>query len=299
MAGGPATSAAIAAAVATAESGGNSTATNYDSNGSVDRGLWQINSIHGAQSTFDVMGNARAAVAISNKGTNWQPWTTYTSGAYLQYLQNGTAPDMNVPINATNNAGNVPTTPATLTSSDGPSGVDCIAPWNWGSCISSSASGILGDIVGAILNPLINIVAGVLGMVGGGTMVLFGIIMIVMDKDTGSQTVNLRSLLGGASETMTGAERAALTRQQTAREQMGSRERLATMPGRGEKRVLAQQAANREQIEARARAANLRFERRGLKPNIKTKTVRTVNGNTTTYTTTREIVNGQAREYQR
>jgi hypothetical protein len=79
----------IAAAIAMAESGGNPTATDNDSNGTTDRGLWQINSTHGAQSTYNVMQNARAAVAISDNGTNWQPWTTYTTGEYLQYMPSG------------------------------------------------------------------------------------------------------------------------------------------------------------------------------------------------------------------
>lgn len=76
QAGGSATYAAMAAAVATAESGGNPNASNKNSNGTTDRGLWQINSIHGSQSTFDPVSNARAAVSISKNGTNWRPWCT-------------------------------------------------------------------------------------------------------------------------------------------------------------------------------------------------------------------------------
>jgi Lysozyme like domain len=79
----------IAAAIAMAESGGNPEATDDDSNGSTDRGLWQINSTHGSQSTYNVIQNARAAVAISSNGTNWSPWTTYKSGAYLEYMPEG------------------------------------------------------------------------------------------------------------------------------------------------------------------------------------------------------------------
>lgn len=76
QAGGNAAYAAMAAAIALAESGGDPQSTNHNTNGTVDRGLWQINSIHGAQSTYDVMSNARAAVAISNNGSNWKPWCT-------------------------------------------------------------------------------------------------------------------------------------------------------------------------------------------------------------------------------
>lgn len=87
QAGGSAASAPIAAAVALAESSGNPNAINdKNSDGSIDRGLWQINSVHGAQSTTDIMANARAAVAISNHGTNWNPWTTFKDGKYKKFL---------------------------------------------------------------------------------------------------------------------------------------------------------------------------------------------------------------------
>ena len=67
-----------AASIAMAESGGNQFAT-----GTVgERGYWQINPVNGSLSTYDAYGNARAAVIMSGDGTNWSPWTTYTSGAY-------------------------------------------------------------------------------------------------------------------------------------------------------------------------------------------------------------------------
>lgn len=81
-AGGSPGAAFMAAEIATAESGGRQSATDYDSNGSVDRGYWQVNSINGALSTFDPAGNARAAVQISGDGTNWSPWVTFQTGAY-------------------------------------------------------------------------------------------------------------------------------------------------------------------------------------------------------------------------
>lgn len=90
--GGNRAAAPIAAAVAMAESGGDSQASNSNTNGSTDRGLWQINSVHGAQSTFDVTGNVKAAIAISNNGSNWQPWVTFMTGAYKKFLSPTTAP---------------------------------------------------------------------------------------------------------------------------------------------------------------------------------------------------------------
>ena len=81
-AGGSHGAAFMAAEIARAESGGQQYSTDNDGNGTVDRGYWQVNSIHGALSTYDPAGNARAAVELSGDGTNWSPWVTYQTGAY-------------------------------------------------------------------------------------------------------------------------------------------------------------------------------------------------------------------------
>lgn len=85
-AGGSSSAQNMAAAIAMAESGGNPNISHRNSDGSIDRGLWQINSIHGAQSTLDRLGNAKAAVSISGNGRNWNPWTVFKSGAYKKFL---------------------------------------------------------------------------------------------------------------------------------------------------------------------------------------------------------------------
>jgi LysM repeat protein len=78
QAGGSDAEAVMAASIAMAESSGQQFAT-----GTVgERGYWQINPDHGSLSTYDPLGNAKAAVIISDDGTNWTPWTTFTSGAY-------------------------------------------------------------------------------------------------------------------------------------------------------------------------------------------------------------------------
>ena len=82
LAGGREIEAPLAAQVATAESGGVPTAENHNTNGSTDRGLWQINSVHGALSTTNVLANAKAAVKISKEGSGWQQWVTVKTGAY-------------------------------------------------------------------------------------------------------------------------------------------------------------------------------------------------------------------------
>ena len=78
-AGGSHAKAFMAAEIAMAESGGNQ----YALSPTDDYGYWQINASHGpAMATFNPIGTAKAAIAISRDGTDWYPWTTYTSGAY-------------------------------------------------------------------------------------------------------------------------------------------------------------------------------------------------------------------------
>ena len=79
----------MAIAVALAESGGNPTATNLDSNGTVDRGVWQINSVHpeySASCDYKPSCAAGAAFSISAGGTNWGAWVTYQHGAEIPFL---------------------------------------------------------------------------------------------------------------------------------------------------------------------------------------------------------------------
>jgi LysM repeat protein len=77
-AGGSSGEAVMAASIAMAESGGQQFALSPTD----DYGYWQINAVHGSLATFNALGNAKAAIDISSDGTNWSPWTTYTSGAY-------------------------------------------------------------------------------------------------------------------------------------------------------------------------------------------------------------------------
>lgn len=86
----------IAVAICLAESSGNTTATHHNLDGSTDYGLWQINSIHTQYNPVLLISNplynAQAAYQISSGGRNWNPWTTYTSGAYKKYLQSASNP---------------------------------------------------------------------------------------------------------------------------------------------------------------------------------------------------------------
>jgi hypothetical protein len=79
-----------AVAVGLAESGGRSDALGLNSDGSRDRGPWQINDrAHPDVSdacAFDPPCAAQAAYAISIHGSDWWPWTTYASGKYRQFV---------------------------------------------------------------------------------------------------------------------------------------------------------------------------------------------------------------------
>jgi hypothetical protein len=92
---------AIAVAVALAESSGDTNSHNAlppdDS-----YGLWQINMLGSLGPSrraqfgittntqlFDPAVNAKAMAILSSQGTNWKPWSTYTSGKYRFYLPRG------------------------------------------------------------------------------------------------------------------------------------------------------------------------------------------------------------------
>lgn len=91
--------ATTAVAIAMAESGGDTSArgdttiTNAKWGPSI--GLWQIRSLNAERGSggqrdeianLNPATNARHAFAISNGGTSWRAWSTYTSGAYLVQL---------------------------------------------------------------------------------------------------------------------------------------------------------------------------------------------------------------------
>lgn len=78
-AGGNPSHAFMAAEIAMAESGGNQ----YALSPTDDFGYWQINASNGSLATYNALGNAKSAIILSDDGTNWSPWTTYTAGLYV------------------------------------------------------------------------------------------------------------------------------------------------------------------------------------------------------------------------
>ena len=92
-----------ATAIAMAESGGDAAAFSAPNrNGTIDRGLWQINSVHAQYpdaTMRDPVHNARAMFALSRGGRDWSPWTTFTQAnnsyrAFLPQVQKALASPM-------------------------------------------------------------------------------------------------------------------------------------------------------------------------------------------------------------
>jgi hypothetical protein len=87
----------LAAAVAMAESRGVPDVVG-DPQAGGSYGLWQINLPSHPQyksnptALFDPTFNARAAFQTSSAGRNWQPWTTYRTGAYKKWYVPATPP---------------------------------------------------------------------------------------------------------------------------------------------------------------------------------------------------------------
>lgn len=106
-----AANAAVATAIALAESGGRTDAegdlTLQNGTWGPSVGLWQIRSLKAeygkgtprdASRLKDPDYNARAAYSISGGGVNFKPWTTYTNGAYKKKLDQFSAGDLGAGI---------------------------------------------------------------------------------------------------------------------------------------------------------------------------------------------------------
>ncbi len=102
-AGGPKALAPEAAAIAEAESGGNSDSLNPNDNGGRQSsfGLWQIsNGTHAPPSPNWANPAVNAQLAVAKwkaAGDSFSPWGTFSSGAYKAFLSSKTSPDPNVP----------------------------------------------------------------------------------------------------------------------------------------------------------------------------------------------------------
>lgn len=159
QAGGPSAVANLMASIAMAESSGNPQASNTNTNGTVDRGLWQINSVHGSQNWFDPLTNAQEAVALyKDQGTS--PW----SSSQPHWGSNpacGTAagPVQTGPVGAPAGAGGITTLAARGGSSD------CVHPFTiFNMSTPLCFDGIVG--MGAALLGLVALLVGLLMLTG-------------------------------------------------------------------------------------------------------------------------------------
>lgn len=85
----------VAVSIAMAESSCNPGAEFVNTNGCVDRGLWQIDNCAwpnvSNSCAFQIQCNADAAYSISADGTDWNPWSTFQSGVWRNYISNAEA----------------------------------------------------------------------------------------------------------------------------------------------------------------------------------------------------------------
>jgi hypothetical protein len=125
-AGVPSSNLQVASAIAMAESGGDSNLVNPGRSGDPEYsvGLWQVNIRAHPQYTEAQMKNpqlnAAAMFKISNGGTNWYPWGSYTNGSYKSFMTTPVSPVATLGFQttgtSTNTASNKPSTnPAVYT----------------------------------------------------------------------------------------------------------------------------------------------------------------------------------------
>ena len=193
-AGGPKAQAPLAAAIAEAESSGQSTAENKtDNNGTqTSWGLWQISNGTHSMPVANILNpavNAQQAVAKYNAaGDSFSPWGTYATGAYKAFLNGKTTPDPNVPGG----------TAATLTAADQTAAAgDCLWFITYpGGNVGGWIGGIIGSAGGnpfSTVNPAAGkgggaclfskgearALLGGLMMVGGGIVGVVGLAVLV------------------------------------------------------------------------------------------------------------------------
>ena len=77
----------MALAISQAENGRRDcTRTHKNNNGSVDVGIFQLNSVHEAKGNrFDCTENIKIAKQIFDR-QGWSPWVVYQTGAYKKFL---------------------------------------------------------------------------------------------------------------------------------------------------------------------------------------------------------------------
>lgn len=175
QAGGDPSQAGTASAVALAESSGNTSATNHNTDGSTDLGGWQINNkAHPQYNQQQLLGNplynAKAAVAISSNGKDWGPWVTYKTGAYKKYLSGFRGPARSGTVPGSINAGDA-----------------AAAAKLEGEGITSQSGGVLGAVGLGALGDTLNILSNPIRL---GKILAGGVILLIaLDRLSGIKAI--------------------------------------------------------------------------------------------------------------
>lgn len=168
----------MAVAVIMAESGGDPQATHTNSNGSVDRGLWQINSVHiqsgqiSESQCFDPDASSDFAYRLSHGGQDFSAWSTAQPGGKAYQLLPGVAKQL---------------------------GAKPVSGFEKGALdVASDPTKLLTDpvqaAVGAVLSPIFSSVGSFLvnaGLVVGGIVLVLGgvALAVVMAKENVPQPI--------------------------------------------------------------------------------------------------------------
>ena len=277
--GGSAQTAPMAAAIAMAESGGNSNSHS----GTDDWGLWQINK--GGPAMLDPVANVRTAIQMSQNGMNWRPWcTAYADsacgtrgGAYLgagapfHKFLSGATPPAALTTELTGTGTSPSGSNATLTAfTAGQTGSDndCLLK------LPELGGGSLGPIPLPSLggNCLFNraqgrAVVGALSLAGGSLIMLVGVGFLLAGTRTGRQILQVVP-----NPVAQGAAQAGAQMQDTDRQELRQRrrdeERMRRV--RGEERPFrpaqTQRTANRNTDEENTARARRNAARGGAPP---------------------------------
>jgi hypothetical protein len=171
QAGGSKATAPVAAAVAEAESGGQSAAQSANPDGGTNVGLWQLDTPGGGGAGFtvaqlqDPTTNAAAAVKASRNGADWSSWETFVNGAYKAFLSPGTTPASNIPA---------PSATAAQAGAAAAGATTCLIGFN-----TPSVLGLGGSTVCILSRAQMRNIVGSVLIVSGGLLVLAGAVLVV------------------------------------------------------------------------------------------------------------------------
>lgn len=152
---------ARATAVALAESGGDPAASHVNTNGSVDYGLWQINTVHGGLlnqgDKFNPLDNAKMALTVwRGAGNKWTPWAAYNNGSSQGFMAQATLAAAK-PVPPASPAGASASASATASGETGQAGGTAQG--------SAVATNPVADAISSALSPLTGLADAVTGLV--------------------------------------------------------------------------------------------------------------------------------------